>query len=289
MQLSRSFRTIALLAWSAFVSVIEVAPAMADARLFEKPGIAVEALVDGSGPLVVMIPSLGRPAEDFDDLARRVTAAGFTAARIQPRGVGRSAGPMQGQTLFDLAGDAALVIERLGAPAIVIGHAFGQREARALATARPDLVRGVVTLAAGGKAPLPEKARLALIGCFDTTLSAAQHLENVRYAFFAPGNDAAVWRGGWYGETARLQIAATQATPLERWWGGGSAPMLVVQGLQDTIALPENGRALKAEFGARVTLVEIDGAGHALLPEKPAEIAAAAVPFLAAHSTAPKP
>lgn len=77
-----------------------------------------------------------------------------------------------------------------------------------------------------------------------------------------------------------MQSTATQATPLAAWWGAGQAPMLVVQGLQDTIALPENGRALKAEFGARVTLIEIDGAGHALLPEKPAEIAAAVLPFL---------
>ena len=35
------------------------------------------------------------------------------------------------------------------------------------------------------------------------------------------------------------------------------------------VALPENGRLLEAEFGDRVELIEIDGAGHALLPEKP--------------------
>lgn len=256
---------------------------MTDARVFEKPGLVVEALIKGSGPLVVMIPSLGRPAEDFDDLAARVAAAGFTAARIQPRGIGRSTGPMQDQTLFALADEAALVIERMGGRAIMIGHAYGQREGRALAASRPELVRAIVTLAAGGKVPIPEKARRALFGCFDATLSPAQHLENVRYGFFAPGNDPAVWRDGWYAETARVQSSATQATPLGAWWGAGQAPMLVVQGLQDTIALPENGRALKAEFGARVTLVEIDGAGHALLPERPAEIAAAVLPFLGLH------
>ena len=253
---------------------------MAEKRLFEKPGVAVEALVDGAGPVVVMIPSLGRPAEDFDDLARRVARAGYSAVRIQPRGVGRSSGPMQNQTLTDIAGDAAFVIASLAAPAVVIGHAFGQRAARALAASRPELVRGVVTLAAGGKVPIPEKARLALLACFDAKLSPEQHLENVRYAFFAPGNDPSGWRDGWYPETARLQIAGTQATPLSSWWGGGRAPMLVVQGLQDAIALPENGRSLKAEFGARVTLVEIDGAGHALLPEKPAEIAHAVLAFI---------
>jgi pimeloyl-ACP methyl ester carboxylesterase len=227
-----------------------------------------------------MIASLGRPAEDFDNLARKLVLAGFTAARLQPRGIGKSKGPMQGQTLTDLAGDVARVIETLGGPAVVIGHAFGQRVARALASSRPDLVRGVVTLAAGGKVPIPERARAALLACFDTKLGPQEHLENVRHAFFAPGNDPLVWRTGWHGNTARMQSAATQATPLASWWSGGSAPMLVVQGLQDAIALPENGRSLKAELGSRVTLIEIDGAGHALLPERPDAVADAVLAFL---------
>ena len=248
-------------------------------RLFEGAVVCIEAVVEGRGPLVAMIPSLGRPAADFDDLAGRVRAAGFTTALIEPRGVGLSRGPMERQTLFDLAGDVALVIEAMGAPALVVGHAFGQRVARALAASRGELVRGVVTLAAGGKVPIPPAARAALFACFDASLSPDVHLENVRAAFFAPGNDAAVWRDDWHAETARMQSAATQATALDAWWGGGHAPMLVLQALQDAIALPENGRALKAEFGARVTLVEIDGAGHALLPEQPEKIAATVLEF----------
>lgn len=192
---------------------------------------------------------------------------------------------MQDQTLFDLAADTALVIETMGAPAIVIGHAYGQREARALATARPNLVRSVVLLAAGGKVPIPDTAREALFGCFDEALTPAQHLEHVRNAFFAPGNDATVWRDGWHTQTARLQSTATQATPLGEWWGAGTAPLLVVQALQDAIALSGNGRALKAEFGDRVTLIEIEGAGHAMLPEQPEKIAHAVLPFLIDQSS----
>jgi pimeloyl-ACP methyl ester carboxylesterase len=264
-----------IVAWS-----LGVGSAMAETRVLEKAGVVVEAIVDGQGPLVVMVASLGRPAEDFDDLARRVAEAGFTAVRLQPRGIGKSKGPMEGQTLMDLADDVALAIEALGGSAIVIGHAFGQRVARALGAFRPELVRGVVTLAAGGKVPIPDKARAALLACFDTKLAAEAHLENVRYGFFAPGNDPAVWRNGWHGETARMQSAATQATPLASWWSGGRAPMLVVQGLQDKIALPDNGRSLKAEFGDRVTLVEIEGAGHALLPEQPEAVANAVLSFI---------
>ena len=258
-------------------------------ELFKGGGVNVETLIDGNGPPVVMIASLGRPAKDFDDLAARIADAGFTAARPQPRGIGKSSGPMEGVSLADLAADVALVIEALGGePAVVIGHAFGQRVARMLATTTPELVRAVVTLAAGGKVPIPEKARAALAGCFDASLSAEQHLANVRYGFFADGNYATVWREGWHGAVARMQRTATlgldaggsSANHDQSWWAGGQAPMLVIQGLQNTIALPENGRQLKAAFSDRVELIEIDGAGHALLPEKPEAITNAVLAFL---------
>ena len=267
-------------------------------QVFQRGDISIEALVEGSGPLVVMIASLGRPAQDFEDLSHRIAAAGFSAASLQPRGIGKSAGPMQGVSLADLAGDAAIAIEGLGhGPAVLIGHAFGQRVARMLATIHPNLVKGIVLLAAGGKVPVPDRAREALANCFDPGLAADVHLENVRYAFFAPGNDPAVWRAGWHPDVARTQRAATTGldrnrpkseteASVEAWWSGGAAPLLVIQGLQDTVALPENGRLLKAEFGDRVQLTEVDGAGHALLPEQPQIVAASVLAFLTGVRTA---
>jgi len=264
---------------------------------FEHAVVSIDQPVEGSSLPIVMIASLGRSAQDFDELSRRVAAAGFAAVRPQPRGIGKSAGPMLGTSLADLAGDVAIVVERLGGgPAVLIGHAFGQRVARMLATMRPELVMGIVMLAAGGKVPVPERAREALSGCFDLALSDDVHIENVRYAFFAPGNDPTVWRSGWYPEVARMQRAATvgldrnvsnaaqsdggRAASVDAWWAGGSAPLLVIQGLQDTVALPENGRLLKAEFGDRVQLTEIDCVGHALLPEQPEIVATNVLPFL---------
>ena len=73
----------------------------------------VEFHVHGDGPLLVMIPSLGRRAGDFTDLAGRLAGAGYTAACIEPRGVGKSVGPMENLTLHDLAADAAAVIEEM--------------------------------------------------------------------------------------------------------------------------------------------------------------------------------
>jgi len=56
-------------------------------------------------------------------------------------------------------------------------------------------------------------------------------------------------------------------------------PVLLVQGLQDALAPPDDGRHYAAEH-PQVKLVEIEGAGHALLPERPTELAEACLPFL---------
>ncbi|SRR5258708_39662818 len=93
------------------------AAAHAETRVIStSAGGAVEYRIDGTGPTVLMIPSLGRGASDFDDLSRRLVDAGFTAVRPEPRGIGKSAGKMSGITLHDLTADAAAVIDSLGVP-----------------------------------------------------------------------------------------------------------------------------------------------------------------------------
>ncbi|MEE8363841.1 MAG: alpha/beta hydrolase [Dehalococcoidia bacterium] len=237
--------------------------------------------VRGEGPPVVMHPSLGRGGSDFDDLAGRLAAAGFRAAAMDPRGVGRSRGPADGLTLHDLASDIAAVVGALGDdPAHLIGHAYGNRVVRCAAADHPELVRSVTLLAAGGLVPPEPEAARALARCFELDRPLAERLADVRSAFFAGESDPAVWTDGWWPETARLERAATQATPLEDWWTAGSAPVLVVQGLEDRVAPPANGRDIKERLGDRAELVEVSPAGHALLPEQPEAIAEAVVRFL---------
>ena len=63
--------------------------------------------VSGAGPPVVMLPSLGRGASDFDRLAADVAAAGYRVVCPEPRGVGRCATAGRPETL------ARIVIGRL--------------------------------------------------------------------------------------------------------------------------------------------------------------------------------
>ena len=115
----------------------------------------IETLAQGDGPLIVMIPSLGRSGEDYDQVAAKLAADGFRVLRPQPRGIGQSQGPMEHLTMHDLAADVAAVVEHEHkGKVVVVGHAFGNFVARQLASDRPDLVQGVVVAAASaGKVP----------------------------------------------------------------------------------------------------------------------------------------
>ncbi|MEP0707588.1 MAG: alpha/beta hydrolase [Parvibaculum sp.] len=228
------------------------------------------------GREIVMLASLGRPGSDFDEVAAALAGEGYRVTLPNPRGIGGSQGPMESLSLHDLAEDVAAVIEtRTAAPVTLLGHAFGNRLARTAAADRPELVARVVLLACGGLIEMPEKARQALIGCFDESLSPEEHIECVRYGFFAKGNDPEVWRGGWDRQVMLMQSSAVRATPVEDWWEAGGQPILVVQALEDAIALPANAHDLKKRLGDRATLVELPNAGHAMLPEQPERIVSA--------------
>jgi pimeloyl-ACP methyl ester carboxylesterase len=229
-----------------------------------------------SGPHVVMLASLGRPGSDFDEVARTLAGAGCCVTLPEPRGIGGSSGSMDGLSLHDLAGDVAAVIEtQCKAPVTLLGHAFGNRLARTTAADHALLVSRLVLLACGGLIEIPEAALKALVGCFDEKLSPKEHIECVRYGFFAKGNDPQIWRDGWHRDVMLMQSSAVRHTPVEDWWEAGGQPMLVVQAMEDAIALPANAHDLKARLGARVTVVELPNAAHAMLPEQPAKIVSA--------------
>src|SRR3984885_13557276 len=167
--------------------------------------VRIEVLAEGSGPLIVMLPSRGRGAEDFEGVADEMVKAGFRVLRPQPRGAALSRGPMQDLTLHDLAQDVAAVIRNAGdgGPAIVVGHAFGSWVARMTAVDHPELVRGVVMVAAAAKAypagfPGAKELSEAVRKSQDPALGDRERLHYLQLAFCAPGNDASVWLGGSY-------------------------------------------------------------------------------------------
>jgi pimeloyl-ACP methyl ester carboxylesterase len=240
--------------------------------------------VGETGDTVVLAASLGRSGTDFEDLASVLSKSGYRAVAVDLRGVGESIGPVDGVTLHTLAADVAALIEKMDcAPVHAVGHAFGNRVVRCLATDRPELVKSVSLVAAGGLVQPAAEIMDALRRCFQLDLPDAERMDAVQAAFFAPENDASAWHDGWWPGGAAIQGKANVATPLEEWWEAGSAPVLVVQGRDDATAPRANGYALKEQLGERAELVDIADAGHALLPEQPEAIARAVLEFLARH------
>ena len=168
-------------------------------------------------------------------------------------------------------------------PAVLIGHAFGNRVARATAADHPEAVSGLILLAAGGQvAPAPDVAK-ALAEVFDTSVSPAQHRADVQKAFFAPGNDPSVWLDGWHPAAMRAQGAAVRATGADAWQGGGRADVLIVQASDDLVAPPANAEVLARAHPDRVKVVVLPHAGHAMLPEQPDQIARIVIAYLRSH------
>lgn len=248
--------------------------------------------VSGTGPSVVLLASLGRAASDFNELVMSLNASGYRTIAIDPPGIGETTlMDKDGMTGHDLARGVHEIVEKevpAGEKIAVLGHAFGNRIARTYAADYPERVSATILAAAGGKVAIAPKAAEALRHSFLTFMPDWWRRPKVRYAFFSGDNPIPdYWMGGWSTGTAQLQGYTTRSTPSEDFWGGGSAPMLVVQAMDDTIAPPEHTAVLlKEEFGDRVTVVEIENAGHALFPEQPEKIAAAMLAFLAIHHPA---
>jgi pimeloyl-ACP methyl ester carboxylesterase len=231
--------------------------------------VQIDVIVEGTGPAVVLLPSLARDSEDYDDVASGLAAAGFRVLRPQPRGIGQSRGPMTNISLHDFARDIAEVINALGGGrAVVVGHAYGNWVARMTAVDYPDLVRGVVIAAAAAKQYDP-KLTVAVTQAGNPDLSDEQRLGALRFAFFAADNDPTIWLKGWHPEIRETQRAAVAAVKQSDWWSGGTAPLLDLQAAQDPFKPESKRNEMKDEFGDRVTVSVIPNASHALIPEQP--------------------
>jgi pimeloyl-ACP methyl ester carboxylesterase len=262
------------------VSSVTAAPVVTKTIIKSDDG-HIEILAQGTGPLIILLPSLGRGAEDFDAIAQRLADTGYRVLRPQPRGIGGSIAPLAGIDLHDYAADVATVIEQEGlGPAFVVGHAFGNRVARMLATDRPELVSAVALVAANiGKAPSPPQVREAIRNSADSSLPPEQRLKALQFAFFAPGNDPRSWLAGWYPDVLTAERLAGDRTSREEDFAAGHAPVLYLQPAHDPLAHVEDAQAYQRQLGNRVTVVVIDKASHAVIAEQPEAVSAALIDY----------
>ena len=245
--------------------------------------VQIEISDEGEGDPVVLIPSWARDIRDFDPLSAGLVENGFRCIAVNPRQVGGSTGPTDDITLFDWAEDVAGVIDTLKlGTAHIAGHGHGNRVARCLATRWEEKVNRIVLLAPGGMIKPSDKVLRALHRSLTEDVSDETWCHLMRESgFFAKNSDPMTWRTGWWNNVMDWQDKAGVLCPSSEWWSAGNlAPILVLHGLEDTAAPISNARLLKEKLPDRVSLLELENAGHALLPEVPDIAVRAIVDFL---------
>jgi pimeloyl-ACP methyl ester carboxylesterase len=258
-------------------------------RNIEVGGATLECTLYGSGIPVVLLANAGCSTGYFEDLARVLTAGGLQAIAVNMRGVGGSLGPLEDVTVHDLAADVAGVIEALDCgPAHLVGHAFGNRIARCLAADQPLLVRSVTVLAAGGLIVPSTPLGTAFRNATETKMNGSDCVTALGARWLSPASDPKILAGVECWPTVHVaHLATSRNVPLEDWWSAGTAaPLLVIQGLDDTIAPPGNGHALREQLDERVRLIDLPRAGHFLLLEQPEAVTRAVAEFVGARAAA---
>jgi pimeloyl-ACP methyl ester carboxylesterase len=251
-------------------------------RIIEVSGVKLECAVCGSGDPVVLLANAGCGIGYFDDLASTLAAGGFRAICINMRGVGESCGSLEDATLHDLAADVAGAIEVLGCGAAhLIGHAFGNRIARCLAADCPSLVRKVVVLAAGGLITPSTPLGTGFRNASEVKMNGSDCVASLGARWLSPASDPRILSAVECWPAVHIaHLETCRNVPLDAWWSAGTAPLLVVQGLDDQAAVPSNGHALREQLAERVRVVDLPHAGHFMVLEQPEAVARAVLEFL---------
>ena len=247
-------------------------------------GATLECTLYGSGIPVVLLANAGCSTGYFDDLARVLAAEGLQTISINMRGIGASRGSLDGISLHDLAVDVAEALQAMDCgPAHLVGHAFGNRVARCLAADRPSVARSVTLLAAGGLIGPSTPSGNPFRSATEAKMSGTDCVTVLGARWLSPASDPKILAHVECWPAVHLaHLATSRSVALEEWWGAGTAPLLVIQGLDDEAAPPGNGHALRKQFGERVRVIDLPRAGHFLPLEQPEAVTRAVAEFVGA-------
>jgi pimeloyl-ACP methyl ester carboxylesterase len=101
--------------------------------------------VEGNGPLVVCVPSLGDLRGEYRFLRPLLVEAGFRVATMDVRGHGESSTKWDDFSVAGVGEDILALVRELNAgPAVVVGTSMGGGAAIWAAVEAPELVKGII-------------------------------------------------------------------------------------------------------------------------------------------------
>jgi pimeloyl-ACP methyl ester carboxylesterase len=237
-------------------------------------GVTVHSVEHGSGPPLVVLHGAGVDHRDVEAaLEPLLPDAGVRRVYVDLPGMGRTTA--EGLTGND---DVVTVLGEFVArvadgPVLLLGHSYGGHLARGLTALRPELVRGLALVCPAtertGEVPTLQVVRQDDDAYDDLDADQRAGFDDyfvVRTRATARRHRDAVVPG------MAVQDEAALERVFARWAvdvGAGSAvPALLLAGRQDSVVGYADTVALLDRY-PHATLAVVDGAGHALLHERP--------------------
>lgn len=280
----RSIFRIALAATLLIAGSAAAAPAKVAGvdRYADNGGVKIHYVVQGQGPLVVLIHGFPDYWATWKPLMKTLNAAGYRTAAMDLRGYNLSDKP-QGEAAYampNLVGDVAAVIKAEGQPnATVIGHDWGAAIAWNVAMSRPDAVNKLIILSVPHPAGMAREL---------ATNKAQQEGSNYARNFQKPGSEkmlTAEGLAGWvkdpaekpgyveafkrsdfgammnyyranYPKGAGAEVGAPPAMPPIK------VPVLVIHGMKDTALNAAGHNGTWEHVEADTTILMAPTAGH---------------------------
>ncbi|MFN2427651.1 MAG: alpha/beta fold hydrolase [Candidatus Binatia bacterium] len=126
---------------------VEAFAARAERIVEASPGVRLEVLREGSGPVVMLLPGFGVGVASYALQVQALARGGFEAVGVHPRGIGASDAPVEDAYRVETAAeDAASLAAAFGAAVHVVGASLGAAIALEMALRFPDRVRSLTLL-----------------------------------------------------------------------------------------------------------------------------------------------
>ncbi|MBN1811090.1 MAG: alpha/beta hydrolase [Anaerolineae bacterium] len=231
---------------------------------------------------LVLIHGAGGSRLDWPPELRRLGQArlpGATVYTLDLPGHGRSSGKGR-DAIEDYAADVVAFLDAVGIErAVVVGHSMGGAIALTMALDSPERVAGIVLIATGARL----RVAPSILERVPTDFEAALDIIT-RYAWAPEASSQLVDLGRERLREAGPDVLLGDLTACDRFdvmerLGEIAVPTLVVAGSADQLAPVKYARHL-AKHIPEARLAIIEGAGHMVMLERPAEVAGVVCEFL---------
>lgn len=251
--------------------------------LLERDGVRL-ALADlgGSGPAVLLLHGLAGHAEEWTETASWLATDHHVFA-LDARGHGRSERRPEDLTHAAMVDDVITIIDHIGEPITLVGQSLGGVTSILVASARPDLVQGLIVAEASPAAANPQAVE-SLVAEVERKLTSwpipFKSREDATAFFGGPSVTATAWVDGlearegglWPRFDVEVMVRMLRATVgASQWqaWGRIESPVLIVRGERGSFKAVDAQRMLETLSTAK--LVQIADAGHDVHLDRPGE------------------